>query len=122
MSIHNAARHDAAYLVNSVRKLQTHQEVATIILISHTLPAAWIVEHDLDIVGTYRYNGMGTTDLASALAEDTECKIRAWCFGHYHKSVDQIRDGIRYVNNPRGRGNTDWCQVAYYPRRIEIEY
>ena len=122
MSIHAAAKHDATYLANSVRKLQTHQEVSAVIMISHTLPASWIVEHDIDIAGTYRYNGMGNTDMALALDEDTERKIRAWCFGHYHKSVDQIRDGIRYVNNPRGRGNTDWCQVAYYPRRIEIEY
>lgn len=121
-SVLNLAHNDAAYVANSVYKLQTHQEVAAIVMISHTVPAPWIVEHDIDLVGHWRYNGLGNSLLESALLQDTEGKIKTWCFGHYHRPVDQLRAGIRYVNNPRGRGDTDWCQPAYYPRRIEIEY
>lgn len=120
-SVQNIALHDAKYLASSVRRLQTHQEVKSIVLISHTVPAPWIVEHDLDLVGTWRYNCLGNKYLQMALEQDTEFKIKAWCFGHYHKGVDRDFAGIRYVNNCRGRGDTPWSQVAYYPKRIEIE-
>lgn len=119
-SVTGVAYHDAAYMINSVQKLQTHRDVKSIVLISHTVPAPWIIEHDIDLVGTWRYNCMGNAHIQSALNEDTEQKVRAWCFGHYHKSIDQIHGGVRYVNNCRGRGDTPWNQSAYYPKRIEI--
>jgi len=115
------AYHDANYLTRSVRKLQTHQEVKRIVIISHTLPAPWIASHDLELVDTWRYNLLGNQHMEAALSEDTENKIDTWCFGHYHKNVDQDYGGVRYVNNPRGRGDTPWCQPAYYPKRIEIK-
>lgn len=114
------AHHDADYLNNSIRKLQKHSEVRAIVVVTHTVPAAWIIEHDPELTGTWRFNGMGNSKIASSLDEDTEGKIRMWCFGHYHKSVDQVRGGIQYLCNPRGRGNTPWSQGVYYPRRIEI--
>ena len=57
-----------------------------------------------------------------ALDEDTENKIKVWCFGHYHKGVDRNHNGIRYVNNCRGRGDTAWRQAAYYPKRITVDF
>jgi hypothetical protein len=114
------AYHDAAYLINSVNRLQTHKDVKSIVMISHTLPAPWLVEHDVDLVGTWRFNTMGNRHLELALAEDTENKITTWCFGHYHKSVDRMHNGIRYVSNCRGRGDTEWKQTAYYPKRIDV--
>lgn len=119
-SITGIAYHDAAYLINSVHKLQTHQEVKSIVIVSHTVPAPWLTEHDIDLVGSWRYNCLGNSHLDSALREDTEGKIKTWCFGHYHKPVDRIQNGIRYVSNPKGRGDTPWCQQVYYPKRIEI--
>jgi len=120
-SITGVAYHDAAYLINSVRKLQTHGEVQAIVMVTHTVPAPWIISHDVDLVDTWRFNGMGNSHITRAIDEDTEQKIKMWCFGHYHKPVDQNFGGIRYVSNPRGRGNTPWCQQAFYPRRIEID-
>jgi hypothetical protein len=120
-SITNIAYHDAAYLANSVKKLQTHQEVRTIVVVTHTLPAAWLCGHDLDLANTARFNCMGNAHLQLALDEDTENKIQVWTFGHYHRPVDQEFGGIRYVSNPRGRGNTPWSQSVYYPKRIEIK-
>jgi hypothetical protein len=114
------AYNDAAYMINSVRKLQTHQEVGAIVIVSHTVPAPWVISHDPDLVGNWRYNGMGNSHITRAIDEDTEDKIKTWCFGHYHRPVDREFGGINYVSNPRGRGNTDWCQRAYYPKRIEI--
>lgn len=121
-NISTMALHDAAYLVRSVRKLQTHQEVKAIVLVTHTVPGAWIVSHDIELSDHYRYNTMGNSHVDIALDEDTEHKIKVWCFGHYHKGVDRDRNGVRYVNNCRGRGQTEWCQQAYYPKRITVEF
>jgi hypothetical protein len=119
-NITGVAYHDASYLINSVRKLQTHREVGAIVVVTHTVPAPWIVSHDLELTDHWRYNAMGNSYVSQAIDEDTENKIKTWCFGHYHKSVDQNYAGIEWIANPRGRGNTDWCQQVYYPRRIEI--
>jgi ABC-type transporter Mla maintaining outer membrane lipid asymmetry ATPase subunit MlaF len=93
----------------------------TIVLVTHTLPAPWLVKHDVEMIGTWRYNCLGNQYMQSVLEKDTENKIKIWCFGHYHRSVDRIHNGIRYVSNPRGRGDTPWSQPIYYPKRIEIE-
>jgi hypothetical protein len=122
VGINGIAYNDAAYIINSLHKLQQHNDVNAIILVSHTVPRAELIEHDIDLVDTYRFNCMGSRPLQYALDEDTERKIKAWCFGHYHKPVDQMIDGIRYVNNCRGRGDTPWKQTAYYPKRIVIKY
>jgi hypothetical protein len=120
--ISNMALHDAAYLINSVHKLQTHREVGAIVIVSHTVPAPWIIRHDPDLVGTYRFNGMGNSHITRAINEDTENKIKAWCFGHYHRPVDRILSKIRYASNPKGRGNTDWQQAVFYPQRVTIDF
>ena len=119
-NIMGVAYNDAAYMINSIRKLQTHKEVGAIVIVSHTVPAPWIIDHDPDLVDTWRFNGMGNSHITRAIDEDTEHKIRMWCFGHYHKPVDRELGSIDYVSNPRGRGNTKWGRVAYYPKRIEI--
>jgi hypothetical protein len=120
-AITGIAYHDAAYLTNSVRKLQTHQEVKSIVMVTHTLPSAWLCNHDLDLVDTPRFGSMGNPHTQQSLDEDTENKIRVWAFGHYHRPVDREFSGIRYVSNPRGRGDTPWSQPVYYPKRIEVE-
>ncbi len=112
---------EAAYIINSVRRLQTHQDVKRIVLLTHTLPLPDFVAHDPDIAGTWRYNSMGNHIIDTALHEDSEHKVRNWVFGHYHRPVDQIINGIHYVSNPRGRGDTPWCQPAYYSKKITVE-
>ena len=119
-NIMGVAYNDAAYMINRIRKLQTHSEVGAIVIVSHTVPAPWIISHDPDLVGNWRFNGMGNSHISRAIDEDTENKIRTWCFGHYHRPVNQDLGGIEYLSNPRGRGNTAWRQTAYYPKRIEI--
>jgi hypothetical protein len=115
------AYHDSTYLANSIHKLQTHTDVKSIIIISHTVPTPKIIQHDLELIDSWRFNSMGNTHLQLALTQDTEHKIKTWCFGHYHRPVDVVMDGIRYVSNPRGRGDTPYSQVAYYPKRISIK-
>jgi predicted phosphodiesterase len=116
------ALNDAAYLHHSIKKLQTHQDVKSIVIVSHTVPSASLINHDLELEGHYRFNTSGNPHLAAALAADSEGKIKTWCFGHYHRSVDRVINNVRYVNNCRGRGNTPWSQSAYYPKRITVDY
>lgn len=120
-SITGIAYNDGAYMANSVKKLQTHQEVKSIVMISHTLPSSFLCNHDPDLYNSPRFNCMGNSHLQMALDEDTENKIKVWAFGHYHRPVDRNFSNIRYVSNPKGRGNTPWSQIAYYPKRIEVE-
>jgi hypothetical protein len=119
-AITGVAYHDAAYIINSVNKLQRQRDVSSIVIVSHTVPAPWIIEHDIDLADNVRFNTMGNFHIQRALDEDTENKVKAWCFGHYHKSVDRDFGGVRYVSNPRGRGDTPWSQNPYFPKRIEI--
>jgi hypothetical protein len=121
-TIASMALTDAAYLRNSIRKLQMHQDVKAIVVVTHTVPAPWLVEHDLELEDHYRFNTTGNEHLQIALDEDTENKIKVWCFGHYHRSIDRQFENVRYVNNCRGRGNTPWSQSVYYPKRITIEF
>ena len=113
---------DANYLINSINKLQTHQDVKAIVIVTHTLPIPELVSHDPDLVDTWRFNTLGNKHMRLALDEDTENKVKVWCFGHYHRPVDRDFNGLRFVNNCRGRGDTPFKQVAYYPKRIEIDF
>jgi len=120
ININATAYRDAGYMSNSIHKLQTYQDVKAIIMVTHTVPTPVIIQHDLELLDTWRFNAMGNSRMKDSLEEDNENKIKLWCFGHYHRSVDTVIDGIRYVSNPRGRGNTEYSQAAYYPKRITI--
>jgi hypothetical protein len=106
-------------LINSIQRLQTHNDVKKIAIVSHTVPGADLILHDIDLYGKPQFNGMGNGLLRLALATDTENKIDTWCFGHYHSDVDRIINGVRYVNNCRGKGLHQ--KAVYYPKRIEID-
>lgn len=121
-SITGVAFNDAAYMMNSVKKLQTHQDVKAIVMATHTVPSPWIIDHDIELVGSWRFNCMGNPHMQMALDADTEKKIKVWAFGHYHKPVDRDYGNIRFVNNCRGRGDTPWMQHAYYPKRISVDF
>lgn len=118
--IESMAISDAAYLRNSVSRLQTHQDVKRIVIVTHTVPTMTLINHDLDLDGTYRMNCMGNPYMEQVLAADTEAKISHWCFGHYHSSVDRSAGGIRFVNNCRGRGDSEFRKIVYHPLRIEV--
>jgi predicted phosphodiesterase len=113
---------DASYMMASVRRLQTHIDVKKIVIATHTVPHPALIAHDIDLDGSLRFNTMGNAYMQSVLAADTEQKIHTWCFGHYHGSVDQIHNNIRYVNNCRGRGNTQYSNWVYHPKRITIDF
>jgi predicted phosphodiesterase len=120
VNIQTFALNDAAYLINSIKRLQTHKDVKHIVVVTHTVPLPELIDHDPDLVDTARFNTMGNRYMQQVLDADTENKIHTWCFGHYHGSVDQVRNNIRYVNNCLGRLNTPYSKSVYYPKRIVI--
>jgi predicted phosphohydrolase len=120
--IKRASSTDANYMLSSIKRLQTHPDVKKIVVVTHTVPRPDLIEHDPTIEGLLKFNVMGNRYLQVALNADTEHKIHTWCFGHYHNKIDQYRDGIRWVNNCRGRQHTDYAQWAYNPLRIVVDY
>jgi UDP-2,3-diacylglucosamine pyrophosphatase LpxH len=118
-TIEEYSRSDAAYLINSIQRLQTHLDVKKIVIVSHTVPGYDLIQHDIDLSGKPQFNCMGNGLLRLANSGDSENKIDTWCFGHYHGDVDRRINGVRYVNNCRGKGL--YQKSAYYPKRIEIE-
>jgi UDP-2,3-diacylglucosamine pyrophosphatase LpxH len=115
------ALNDAAYLINSVKRLQTHQDVKRIVIVTHTVPLPSLIDHDPELIDTAQFNIMGNRYMQQVLDVDTEQKIHTWCFGHYHNSVDQIYNNVRYVNNCLGYSNTPYVKSVYYPKRIVID-
>jgi predicted phosphodiesterase len=120
--IRRMATTDANYMIHSVKRLQTHVDVKKIVMATHTVPMPELIAHDIDLNGKMKFNLMGNKFMQHALAVDTENKIHTWCFGHYHGSIDQTRNGIRYVNNCRGRGDRKYSNWAYHPLRITVGY
>lgn len=116
------AMSDAGFLCRTIKKLQTHPDITRIVLISHFVPDIRLLKHDIHLDSTYRLGSTGNSFLNRCIEEDHENKIDTWCFGHYHSDIEMNLDGIRYLNNARGRNNTDWCKPVYYPKRIEINF
>ena len=121
-SIEAMAFQDFAYLTKSVERLQKHADVKRIVLATHTVPMVGLIDHDVELDGQYRKNCTGNSHILRALTNDTENKVAAWCFGHYHSAIDRTIHGIRFVSNCRGRGDTTWKKSVYNPLRIEIDF
>lgn len=121
-NIKKACTTDANYMIASVKRLQTHRDIRAIVMVTHTVPNADLIRHDVDLEHSMRFNIMGNRYMANALDQDTEKKIKTWCFGHYHGSIDQTREGVRYINNCRGRGDSKYSQWAYNPLRVVVDY
>lgn len=113
---------DAMYMVNSVKRLQTYPDVKKIVIVTHTVPDASLIVHDINLEGRLEFNTMGNRLMQQVLAVDNEHKIHTWCFGHYLGAVDQMRGSIRYVNNCRGQGDPSWHHHVYNPLKITVAY
>lgn len=120
-TVEDLSRTDAAYLIRSVQRLQRHRDVKKILIVTHTVPRKNLIDHDIHLDGSYRFNCMGNSLMELVNSTDTESKIHTWCFGHYHNPVDRLIDGVRYVNNCRGRGDTEYSNPVYFPKRIELD-
>ena len=120
-NLEEMALQDTAYLVKTVKRLQTHADVKKIVVVTHTVPDVELVSHDPELEGSHRLNCLGNSHILKTFIEDTEHKIDTWCFGHYHNDIDNILHGVRFVNNCRGRGDTKYCKVVYNPKKIVVD-
>jgi UDP-2,3-diacylglucosamine pyrophosphatase LpxH len=120
-SIEAMALQDTQYLTKSIKKLQTHQDVKQLVIVTHTPPDVELIQHDVELEGTHMLNCSGNSHILKSVSEDTEGKIHTWCFGHYHGDVDRELYGIRFVNNCRGRGDTPWSKSVYHPKKITVK-
>lgn len=120
-TVSQLAHNDSEYLMRAIEQLQTHVDAQQIIVVTHTVPRVELVQHDIEFSSSHNFNLAGSSLMQHVLSVDTEHKVKTWCFGHYHGSVDMVLDGVRYVNHCRGHGNTAHRQMAYYPKRLEIE-
>jgi predicted phosphodiesterase len=116
------AVNDSRYMIKSVKRLQTHGDVKKIIVVTHSVPLPELISHDIHLTGNPRFSTMGNAYMREVLAADTEKKIHTWCFGHYHLGVDRVVNGVRYVNNCRGRSGTQWSNLAFNPLRISLDH
>lgn len=99
---------DIAYLDKTIEKLQIHNDVKSIVVISSSVPSDEL----------YYGEAPGPKEEIQpvhASLRDTEHKIKHWVFGTYNKLVDTTINDIHFVNNGR------FGQDPYYPKRIELD-
>jgi predicted phosphohydrolase len=100
---------DLAYLQKTIEKLQLHNDVRQIAIISNSIPTVGLYfgeKPDIDPAEIH---------LDYALDSDTESKVTTWVFGTHKKIVDTRVNGVNYFNNPC------YNKIPYYPKRINIE-
>jgi predicted phosphohydrolase len=100
---------DLAYLQKTIEKLQLHNDVRQIVVISNSIPT-------IDLYFGEKPNiDPEDIHLDYALDSDTENKVTTWIFGTHKKIVDTKIKGVNYFNNPCDKS------IPYYPKRINIE-
>lgn len=99
---------DISYLGHSMEKLQLHQDVKKIVVVTNSVPdpTLYFGEADDDI-----YNHLPPS---VCLSNDTEKKVSHWVYGTYTKIVDTTVSGINYVNN------SCYKRRPYWAKRIDV--
>lgn len=120
LKIIDHAQSDVMYLINSIKKITVHTDIHSVVMVTHTLPSFWLVSHDISLGGSERMNCVGNNQMSQVFGADLQNKIKLWCVGHYHLSLDRELNGVHYVSNVRGRHGTGWYNHAYYPKRLHI--
>lgn len=99
---------DLGYLANSIERLQLHNDVKKIIVVSHAIPNEQLYfneEHS-----TYP----NLIELTDSLLLDKEKKVSYWVFGTQKKLVDVTIEGVNYLNNVYDK------ETPYWPKRITV--
>jgi hypothetical protein len=100
---------------------ENNNDIKHIVVLTHTLPhsscISWnIYPPDSNFVGLY-----GNSQYMNILTQDdTNQKLRFWCFGHNHDCKNIPYKQARLISNPRGRPE-DWNRVDYKPLTLEIK-
>lgn len=99
------AGHHTAMLQLAVQKVQDVDEIKKIVITTHTAP----IKQCLPITGNKAWDTAGGcygNSIAFRILEaDKKKKIKLWAYGHTHRRMDFIHNGVRFVNNVRGYEN-----------------
>lgn len=101
------AESDCIYLSNSIRKIQLHQDVKQVVIVSNAVP------------NKNFYFGEQCVDdlpLSLCLTNDTEKKVSHWIYGQCDKNTDMTVDQITYINNAA------YEKTPYWPKRISVNF
>ena len=98
---------DFSYLEKTIEKLQLHNDVKRIVVITNCVPSDELYFGESPSAEQDIHPGY-------VLYKDTEHKITHWIYGTYKKEVDIIKDNVNYVNNGKFDKN------PYYAKRIEV--
>lgn len=96
---------DCMYLSRSIEKLQLHQDVKKIIVVTNAVPTFDLFfgeSPDIDF------------PMSICLVKDSEQKITHWAYGSHDKNADITIDRVNYVNN------SAYGTSPYWPKRISI--
>jgi hypothetical protein len=99
---------DIAYLVSTIKQMQDHDEVRTIVIVSNSIPSEYMYFNgpDADFSSIFQP--------ALCLIYDIKDLVTTWMFGTTDISVDITCNERHYVNNPR------MDQLPYWPKKIVI--
>lgn len=120
-TVYQLGMSDSSYLTNSIKRLQRHTDVKTIVVCTHSVPLPCLVSHDTELAESSALATIGNSTMIESLKYDTEGKVKYWLFGHYHGTIDREIGGVRFMCNGLGRANTRFCQRPFYPRRVELD-
>jgi len=116
MHLMSLGLNDCAYLERTITKTTQLKTVDEIIIMSAVCPDVDLIKHDSTLQDTPRINLMGNNYLKKCLEKDTNKKVSTWMFGTYPHAVNEVRDGIRWVSNPKADN------FVYNPRPIQVRF
>jgi len=114
MHLMSLGLNDCAYLERTLAKTSQLNTVDEIVIMSSTVPDSDLIKHDSALQDTPRINLMGNNYLKKALTKDINNKVSTWMFGTYPHAVNELRDGIRWISNPKADN------FVYNPRKIQV--
>ena len=128
MSRYNASEHDVRiimgagindinYLGTSLEKLQRHQDVQKICVVTSAIPDLKLIQ-PTSVNAKIAAASSSLFSLASPL--DTEHKLAYWVYGQFLNPVGVSCGQVSFVSNPKNcLGNNQ--TLCYYPRPFEIK-
>jgi len=109
MDLVKARLDDIGYLTSSVEKLQKHLDVKNILLVTACIPGKQLYFGKIpDHVDDHIYPD-------HCLSVDSEMKITHWAYGSCDTTVDIVKHGITYINNPYQK------KLPYWAKRITVK-
>jgi hypothetical protein len=99
---------DVEYLSVTIKKLQAHQDVKKIVVVTNSMPSEYLGFNSPHVTFS------GNIKPAIGLIFDTNYKVSNWLFGTKDIEVDVELANRRYVNNPVVPG------ILYFPKRIDV--